>query len=97
MATRPFDPTVKMLVETSPGDWPVLLGQPAAPTDVIAADIATVSGAGDKVLRVRAASPYLVHLEFQSGHDTAGLPRLLHLRSTLLEHRHGLLVRSAAV
>ena len=54
MATKPFDPTVKTLVETSPGDWPVLLGLPAAPTEVIDADIATVSGAGDKALRVRA-------------------------------------------
>jgi predicted transposase YdaD len=97
MAAKPYDPTVKTLVETSPADWPVLLGQPAAPTDVIDADIATVSGAADQVLHVRAAPPYLVHLEFQAGHDAAGLPPLLHLRSTLLEHRHRLLVRSAAV
>src|SRR5262249_32747688 len=46
---------------------------------------------------VRATPPYLLHLEFQTGHDSAGLPPLLHLRNTLLEHRHGLLVRSAAV
>ena len=97
MATKPFDPTVKTLVETSPGDWPVLLGQPAAPTEVIDADIATVSGASDKALRVRAASPYLIHLDFQSGHDSADLPRLLHMRSTLLEYRHRQLVRTAAV
>jgi predicted transposase YdaD len=97
MVAKPFDPTVKTLVETSPADWPVLLGQPAAPTDVIDADIATVSGAADKVLHVRAAPPYLVHLEFQAGHDSADLPPLLHLRSTLLQHRHKLLVRSAAV
>jgi predicted transposase YdaD len=97
MATKPFDPTVKTLVETSPGDWPVLLGLPAAPTEVIDADIATVSGAGDKALRVHTASPYLIHLDFQSGHDSAKLRRLLHLRSTLLEYRHGQLVRSAAV
>jgi predicted transposase YdaD len=97
MAAKPFDPTLKALVETSPGDWPVFLGQPAAPTEVIDADIATVSGAADKVLHVRAAPPYLLHLEFQAGHDSAGLPQLLHLRSTLLENRHGLLVRSAAV
>jgi hypothetical protein len=58
MPTKPYDPTVKTPVETSPGDWPVLLGQAAAPTEVIEADIATVSGAGDKVLRVRASSPY---------------------------------------
>src|SRR5262249_31536837 len=97
MAAKPFDPTVKTLVEASPADWPVLLGQPAVPTEVIDADIATVSGAADKVLHVRAAPPYLLHLEFQAGHDSAGLPRLLHLRGTLLESRHQLLVRSAVV
>jgi predicted transposase YdaD len=97
MADRGFDPTLKDLVEAGPADWPVLLGQPPAPTTVIDADIATVSGAGDKALRVAAAPPYLVHLEFQTGHDTAALPGKLHLRSTLLEHRHGLLVRTAAI
>jgi hypothetical protein len=97
MADRGFDPTLKDLVEAGPGDWPVLLGRPPAPTTVIDADIATVSGAGDKVLRVAAAPPYLLHLEFQAGHDAAALPRKLHLRSTLLEDRHWLPVRSAAV
>src|SRR5262245_46170868 len=55
MAAKQFDPTLKTLVETSPGDWPVLLGLPPAPTEVIDADIATVSGAGDEVQHVRAA------------------------------------------
>jgi hypothetical protein len=86
MAAKPFDPTLKTLVEASPADWPVLLGLPPAPTEVTDADIATVSGARDKVLHVRAAARYLVHLEFQSGHDAAGLPRLLHLRNTFLEN-----------
>jgi predicted transposase YdaD len=97
MASKPFDPIFKALVEAGPDDWPVFVGLPAAPTEVIDADIATVSGAADKVLHVRAQTPYLLHLEFQAGHDTAALPELLHLRATLLEHRHGLLVRSVAV
>ncbi len=61
MADKPYDPTLKDLVEAGPDDWPVLTGQPQAPTEVIDADIATVSGAGDKVLRVRAEPPYLLH------------------------------------
>ena len=44
-----------------------------------------------------AASPYLLHLEFAAGHDTAGLPRKLHVRNALLEDRHDLPVRSVAV
>ena len=47
MVSKPFDPTVKTLVETSPGDWPILLGLPPAPTEVIDADVATVSAAAD--------------------------------------------------
>ncbi len=42
---------------------------------MIDADIATVSGAADKVLRVAADPAYLLHLEFVSGHDAPALPR----------------------
>jgi predicted transposase YdaD len=92
-----FDPGFKELVELSPSDWPVLAGQPRAPTKIIDADIATVSGAADKVLRVRADPPYLLRLEFHSGHDANRLPRKIHVRNALLEDRHDLLVRSVAV
>lgn len=97
MADKPFDPTLKTLVEIDPADWPVFLHLPPGPTDVIDADIATVSGAADKALRVRASPPYLLHLEFQSGHDSSALPRKLHLRNTLLENRHELLVHTAVI
>jgi hypothetical protein len=56
---------------------------------VIDADIATVSGAADKVLRVEARPPYLLHLEFVSGQDSAALPSTLHVRNALLGDRHG--------
>jgi hypothetical protein len=94
---KPYDPTLKALVETEPESWPALLGRPVGPTAVIDADIATVSGAADKVLRVGATPLYLLHLEFVTGHDTAGLARKLHVRNGLLEDRHDLRVRSAAL
>jgi predicted transposase YdaD len=97
VAASPYDPTLKALVETDPASWPALLGCPAGPTAVIDADVATVSGAADKVLRVSAATPYLLHLEFVAGHDSAALPRKLHVRNGLLEDRHDLPVRSSAV
>jgi predicted transposase YdaD len=97
MTVKPFDPTLKALVETEPKWWPVLLGRPTGPTEVIDADIATVSGAADKVLRVQADPPYLLHLEFVAGHDAAELPPKLHVRSGLLGERHALRVRSAVV
>src|SRR5947209_4148043 len=94
---KPFDATLKDLVECGPADWPVLANLPAAPTRIIDADIATVSGAGDKVLRVEGKPPYLLHLEFLSGHDSAEQPLLLHKRNVLLEERHRLAVRTLAV
>jgi predicted transposase YdaD len=97
MTVKPFDPTLKALVETEPKWWPVLLGRPTGPTEVIDADIATVSGAADKVLRVQADPPYLLHLEFVADHDAAELPPKLHVRNGLLGERHALQVRSAVV
>jgi predicted transposase YdaD len=97
VTAKPYDPTLKALVETEPESWPALLGQPTGPTEVIDADVATVSGAADKVLRVAADSPYLLHLEFVSGHDAAILPRKLLVRNGLLEDRHDVRVRSGAV
>jgi predicted transposase YdaD len=97
MSSKPYDPTLKEMVETEPASWPVFVGQPRAPTEVIDADIATVSGAADKVLRVAAPTPYLLHLEFVSGHDAATLPPKLLVRNGLLDDRHDLRVRTAVV
>jgi hypothetical protein len=97
MTVKPYDPTLKALVETEPEPWPGLLGRPTGPTVVIDADIATVSGAADKVPRVAADPPYLLHLEFVAGHDVATLPRKLHVRNGLLEDHHDLRVRTAVV
>jgi len=54
VTAQPYDPTLKALVETDPDSWPGFLGGPTGPTAVIDADIATVSGAADKVMRVAA-------------------------------------------
>jgi predicted transposase YdaD len=97
VATKPYDPTLKALVEIEPESWPALLARPTGPTEVLDADIATVSGAADKVLRVSADPPYLLHLEFVSGHDAPALPRKLHVRNALLEDRHELPVRSGVL
>jgi hypothetical protein len=97
VVVKPFDPTLKDMVETEPESWPAFCGRPTGPTTVIDADISTVSGAADKVLRVATDPPYLLHLEFVAGHDAANLARKLHVRNGLLEDRHDLGVRSVAV
>jgi hypothetical protein len=64
---------------------------------VIDADIATITGATDKVIRVAGPPDWLLAVDFQAGHDTvAKLPDLLLYNSALFK-RHGLLVRSLLV
>jgi hypothetical protein len=73
--THDYDPTLKAMVETAPESWLPVVGRPPAPVTVEDADLATVvSGAVDKVLRVDADPPYLLHLDFQAGHDSSQLP-----------------------
>jgi predicted transposase YdaD len=91
-----FDATLKSLLEAGPADWPRLLGCPADRVAVIDADIATVSGAADKVLRVTGPPDWILHLEFQSSPDAAK-PGKLNVYNAVLEDRTGLPVRTAFV
>jgi hypothetical protein len=91
-----FDATLKGLLEEGPGDWPVLAGLPRSKVEVIDADVSTVTGAADKVLRVRGAPDWIMHIDFQTGDDTT-LPRRTNLYNALLEDRHDLLVGSVLV
>ncbi len=93
----PLDDTLKHLTELSPRDWVVQGGWAAAAADIIDADIATIAGAADKVIRVRGRPDWLLAVDFQAGHDTlAKLPDLLLYNSALFK-RHGVPVRSLLV
>jgi hypothetical protein len=93
----PFDDTLKHLTELSPEDWVVQGGWTAAPATLIDADIATISGAADKVIRVAGPPDWLLAVDFHAGHDTvAKLPDLLLYNSALFK-RHCLPVRSLLV
>jgi predicted transposase YdaD len=94
--SKPFDATLKEMLEESPGDWPALVGLPEREAEVINADVSTVTSAADKVLRVRGSPPWIMHLEPQGGRDP-GLPRRMYVDNALLENRHKILVRSVAV
>jgi hypothetical protein len=93
----PVDDTLKHLTELSPEDWVVQGGWPAAPARVIDADIATITGATDKVIHVAGAPDWLLAVDFHAGHDAVQLPPRMLLYNAALAHRHGLLVRSLAV
>ena len=74
----PMDDALKQLTELSPQDWVVRGGWVAAPATLIDADIATISGAADKAIRVSGSPDWLLAVDFQAGHDTvAKLPDLL--------------------
>ena len=93
----PIDDTLKHLTELSPQDWVVQGGWPEAPVTVIDADIATIAGAADKVIRVTGPPDWLLAVDFQAGHDAlAKLPDVL-LYNSALFRRHGVLVRSLLV
>src|SRR5262249_40193981 len=92
-----LDDTLKHLTELSPQDWVVQGGWSAAPASLIDADIATIAGATDKVIRVEDRPDWLLAVDFQAGHDAVSkLPDLLLYNSALFK-RHGLRVRSLLV
>jgi predicted transposase YdaD len=95
---KDYDATVKSLSDLSPADWVPLVGRPPAPVTVVDADNSVImSGAVDKLLRVHADPEYLLHLDFQAGHDSAQLPRRLKLYNAVQEYKYGLPVLSVAV
>ena len=92
-----LDDTLKHLTELSPQDWVVKGGWAPAPVRLIDADIATITGASDKVIRVTGPLDWLLAVDFQAGHDSvAKLPDLLLYNSALFK-RHRLPVRSLLV
>ncbi len=94
---RLFDATLKHLIEAHPEDWLAQLGvRPSGPVRMVDADIATVSGAADKVLRLEEPQPWLLHLELQASRDE-GLPRRMLRYNVLLDERHDLPVHSVVL
>ena len=93
----PFDITTRYLVETFPSHWLSLLGQSVtAPVQVIATDLATVSAEADRVIRVDAPLPWLLHLELQASYDST-MGRRLARYNLLLHGRYDLAVRSLLI
>ena len=92
-----MDDTLKHLTELSPQDWVVQGGWPSAPARIIDADIATISGATDKVIRVTGSPDWLLAVDFQAGHDSVDKPPDMLLYNSALFKRHHLMVRSLLV
>jgi predicted transposase YdaD len=93
---KPYDATLKTLLEASPTDWVELAGFSAPQVSVIDADVSTITGCADKVLLVRGNPSWILHYEFQSGPDET-IPARTNLYNSVLHDRHQLLVRSVVV
>ena len=85
---HPYDASTKYLVQTRLADWLPLCGRTTtAELQVVDADLATVTAAADRVLRVCEDPPWLLHVELQASRDPDLLPNLP-AYNILLERRH---------
>jgi predicted transposase YdaD len=93
--SKPYDATTKRLLELHPEDWVRFLGLPPGPTTLLDADLATISIAADRLIRVDAeAGPYILHNEFESSRYSAVIPFRLVQYSVNAEAKHHLPVVS---
>src|SRR5438067_2167184 len=98
MGSKPFDVTLKDLIEDHGRSWATLAASaPVRRVTLIDADISTLTAAADKVLRVEDDhGEWLLNLEAEARH-AADAPERLHLYGTVLHHRHQLPVRGVVV
>jgi hypothetical protein len=95
--SHPYDASTKYLVQARLADWLALCGRTTtARVEVVDADLATVTAAADRVLRVEETPPWLLHLELQASRDPDFLPNLP-VYNGLLERQHGLPARTVVV
>jgi predicted transposase YdaD len=83
--SKPFDATLKDLIQSYPGDFLAALDEPATGlVEALNVDLSTLTAASDVVLR--RADGEVVHFELQSGPDLS-LPRRALLYNAVLFHR----------
>ncbi len=76
--SKPFDATLKTLVEKYPLAWLAQAGIPVmGSVEVLDTDLSTVTTAADKVLLVHKPEPRIIHVELQSSRDVGLHRRLL--------------------
>ncbi len=95
--SKPFDATTKELIESDPRAWlELLLGRRLERVRTLNVDLSTITAEGDSVISVEDATPWLVHVEFQSSYDPT-LPLRLQRYNVLVNYRHQLPVQSVAL
>jgi predicted transposase YdaD len=95
---KQFDAALKHLLEKYAADWlaylmPQFGMDQSWPVEIVDANLSTITTEADKVLRVKAPQPWLLHLEMQASKDRQLVNRLLQY-NVLLYVRHHVPVRS---
>lgn len=99
--TKPFDATMKQLLDAFGADWVIALAPwlglpPGLELDPLDVDLSTVQLSADKVFRLRPPSLGILHIEPQSSHDGELPDRMLEYNAAL-HRRYGGPVYSVAV
>jgi predicted transposase YdaD len=97
--SKPFDATMRKLIELEPAAWLRFLHIQVADPDrirVIDSNLSTVIAEADKVLWVDDPAPWIVHVELQAARDLR-LGDRLHMYSTLLGYQHRVPIRTSEV
>jgi hypothetical protein len=96
---KPFDSTMRGLIELEPAAWlrflHINIADPSR-VRVVDSDISTVSAQADKILLIDEPEPWAQHLERQAGRD-AELPERVHWYSTIMRHRLKVPVHSTII
>ncbi|MBC7805240.1 MAG: hypothetical protein H7145_03725 [Akkermansiaceae bacterium] len=91
IVSKPYDVSLKWLLELNPLDWVRFLGLPEGDVSLVDADLSTVSAFADRLIRVDAeAGSYLLHNELESGKDTANVAERLYHYGALADYKFGL-------
>jgi predicted transposase YdaD len=97
LTLKPFDAAMKRLLENHPLDYLRFLGLPAETVELLDADVSSVSAAVDRVFRILTPVPYLVHIEFETGHKGHEMPGRLLRYNVLLSDKYELPVVSVLI
>ena len=94
--SKPYDATMKYLLEHHPTDWLTFLGLPDTDAELVEAELSTVTAGADKVIRIKTMPASILHLEFQSGYDAKLDKRMLRY-NVLLDYEHEETIESAVI
>src|SRR5271156_1988527 len=83
---KPFDATMRKLLEVDPAAWLRFLHVPLSDPDrvtVIDSNVSTITAEADKVLWVDEQEPWIEHVELQAGRDLGLSDRVPHYSTSL--------------